>query len=121
MNIFSSIFFTECCEELGILINKYGIEVCQPSPKVLKDIAAQIADRDNAVRSAALNCIVAAYNIVGNTVYKYIGRVMYILTSYFTLAFLTVTQTILSLGLFQITVLVNFLFSNFFSLGFSLK
>ena len=69
------IYLTECCEELGFLINKCGIEVCQPSPKVLKDIAAQIADRDNAVRSAALNCIVAAYNIVGNTVYKYIGKV----------------------------------------------
>ena len=67
--------FLECCEELGFLINKCGIEVCQPSPKVLKEIAAQIADRDNGVRSAALNCIVAAYNIVGNTVYKYIGKV----------------------------------------------
>ena len=69
------VFSIECCEELGCLINKYGIEVCQPSPKVLKDIAAQIADRDNAVRSAALNCIVAAYNIIGDTVHKHIGRV----------------------------------------------
>lgn len=51
------------------------MEVCQPSPKILKEVAGQIADRDNGVRSAALNCIVAAYNIVGESVYKLIGRV----------------------------------------------
>ncbi|XP_047135598.1 cytoskeleton-associated protein 5 isoform X1 [Hydra vulgaris] len=64
----------ECCEELGFLISKFGIDVCQPNPKVLKDIAVQIADRDNGVRSAALNCIVEAYNIVGDQVYKLIGK-----------------------------------------------
>lgn len=67
----------ECCDELGFLITKFGMEVCQPGPKVLKEIAGQISDRDNGVRSAALNCIVAAYNIIGEAVYKYVGRVSF--------------------------------------------
>ncbi|XP_065070567.1 cytoskeleton-associated protein 5-like isoform X2 [Rhopilema esculentum] len=65
----------ECLVELGTLISKSGIEVCQPTPaKALKEMAVQIADRDNGVRSAALNAIVEAYNIVGEQVYKMIGR-----------------------------------------------
>ena len=52
------------------------MEVCVPTAgKALKEIATQISDRDNGVRSAALNCIVEAYNIVGETVYKMVGRV----------------------------------------------
>ncbi|XP_065658210.1 cytoskeleton-associated protein 5-like [Hydra vulgaris] len=50
------------------------MDVCQPSPKVLKDIAVQIADRDNGVWSVTLNCIVEAYSIVGEKVYKLIGK-----------------------------------------------
>lgn len=66
----------ECLEELGCLIEEYGITVCQPSPSVaLKEVAKQIADRDNAVRNAALNCIVHAYCQEGEKVYKLIGQV----------------------------------------------
>ena len=68
--------FVECLEELGSLIEIYGITVCQPSPaQALKLIAQQIGDRDKSVRSAALNTIVAAYLILGEGVYKYIGNV----------------------------------------------
>ena len=68
----------ECLEELGSLIEEYGISVCQPSPGVaLKEVAKQIADRDNAVRSAALNCIVHAYFQEGDKVYKLIGQVIF--------------------------------------------
>lgn len=67
---------TECLEELGSLIEEFGIAVCQPSPSVaLKEVAKQIADRDNAVRNAALNCIVHAYCQEGEKVYKLIGQV----------------------------------------------
>ena len=67
---------TECLEELGCLIEIYGINVCQPSvAQALKQIAQQIGDRDNSVRSAALNTIVAAYHILGDNVYKYVGNV----------------------------------------------
>ncbi|XP_071485290.1 cytoskeleton-associated protein 5-like [Diadema antillarum] len=66
---------TECLDELGNLIELYGLNVCQPSPpKALKEVAGQIADRDNNVRSAALNTLVQVYQIVGDDVYKYIGN-----------------------------------------------
>lgn len=54
----------------------YGINVCQPSPaQALKLIATHIGTRDNSVRSAALNTVVAAYAILGESVYKYVGQV----------------------------------------------
>ncbi|KAJ8298919.1 hypothetical protein KUTeg_022979 [Tegillarca granosa] len=65
---------TECLEELGYLIEVHGISICQPTPNIaLKTIAGQIGDRDNGVRNAALNTTVAAYMILGEAVYKYIG------------------------------------------------
>ncbi|XP_041367175.1 cytoskeleton-associated protein 5-like isoform X2 [Gigantopelta aegis] len=64
----------ECLDELGFLIELYGITICQPSPaQALKIIAQQIGDRDNSVRNAALNTIVTAYLILGESTYKYIG------------------------------------------------
>jgi len=66
----------ECLDELGCLIDANGISVCQPSPAAaLKFIAQQIADRDNSVRSAALNTIVVAYHLIGENVFKHIGTV----------------------------------------------
>ncbi|CAB1322741.1 unnamed protein product [Coregonus sp. 'balchen'] len=54
----------ECLEELGCLIENYGMNVCQPTPaKSLKEIAVHIGDRDNSVRNAALNTVVAVYNL----------------------------------------------------------
>ena len=38
-------------------------------------MAKQIADRDNSVRNAALNCIVQAYFLEKERVYKLIGQV----------------------------------------------
>ncbi|XP_034389855.1 cytoskeleton-associated protein 5 isoform X2 [Cyclopterus lumpus] len=65
----------ECLEELGCLIEGYGINVCQPTPaKSLKEIAVHIGDRDTSVRNAALNTVVAVYNVCGEQVYKLIGN-----------------------------------------------
>ncbi|KAM3609134.1 uncharacterized protein V6R79_010019 [Siganus canaliculatus] len=65
----------ECLEELGCLIEGYGMNVCQPTPaKSLKDIAIHIGDRDTSVRNAALNTVVAVYNVCGDQVYKLIGN-----------------------------------------------
>ncbi|XP_070564717.1 cytoskeleton-associated protein 5-like isoform X2 [Ptychodera flava] len=65
----------ECLEELGCLIEIYGMSVCQPTQsKALKEIASNIGDRDNSVRSAALNTLVQAYAIVGNDLYKLVGH-----------------------------------------------
>ncbi|XP_029289078.1 cytoskeleton-associated protein 5 isoform X2 [Cottoperca gobio] len=65
----------ECLEELGSLIEGYGMNVCQPTPaKSLKEIAIHIGDRDTSVRNAALNTVVAVYNVCGDQVYKLIGN-----------------------------------------------
>uniref|UniRef100_A0A8D3BR60 Cytoskeleton associated protein 5 n=1 Tax=Scophthalmus maximus TaxID=52904 RepID=A0A8D3BR60_SCOMX len=65
----------ECLEELGCLIEGYGMNVCQPTPaKSLKEIAIHIGDRDTSVRNAALNTVVAVYNACGDQVYKLIGN-----------------------------------------------
>ncbi|XP_046898136.1 cytoskeleton-associated protein 5-like isoform X2 [Hypomesus transpacificus] len=65
----------ECLEELGCLVELYGLTVCQPSaPRSLKDIAVHINDRDACVRNAALNTMVAVYNVCGEQIYKLIGH-----------------------------------------------
>ncbi|XP_015596923.1 protein mini spindles isoform X2 [Cephus cinctus] len=67
---------TECLDQLGSLIENYGVTVCQPSPSAaLKEVAKQIADRDNSVRNAALNCIVQAYFLEGERVFKLVGQI----------------------------------------------
>lgn len=66
---------TECLDELGYLIETYNMSTCQPTPQIaLKEIAKHIADRDNSVRNAALNCVVQAYFIVDERIYKLIGQ-----------------------------------------------
>lgn len=66
---------TECLDELGYLIEQFGTSVCLPSSAVaLKEISKQISDRDNSVRSAALNAIVKAYFVDGEKIYKQIGK-----------------------------------------------
>ena len=53
---------TECLDDIGSMIRDYGINVLQPSPPTsMKEMAKQIADRDTAVRNAALNAITEAY------------------------------------------------------------
>ncbi|XP_019623073.1 PREDICTED: cytoskeleton-associated protein 5-like isoform X3 [Branchiostoma belcheri] len=65
----------ECIEELGCLIEGYGLNVCQPtSAKALKEIATQIGDRDNGVRNATLNTLVQAYAICGEQLFKFVGK-----------------------------------------------
>ncbi|KAG8438277.1 hypothetical protein GDO86_008822 [Hymenochirus boettgeri] len=65
----------ECLEELGCLVETYGMNVCQPTPaKALKEIAVHIGDRDTTVRNASLNTIVAVYNVHGEQVFKLIGN-----------------------------------------------
>ncbi|CAL8107217.1 unnamed protein product [Calicophoron daubneyi] len=65
----------ECLDEMGSLIDRFGVSVCQPSmPVALKAIAQQIGDRDSGVRSAALNALVNAYAIIGEQLWKVIGN-----------------------------------------------
>jgi len=64
---------TECLDETGVLIQRNGLGVCQPA-KSLPQIAALASDRDAGVRNAALGTIVIAYTIVGDQIYKYLGK-----------------------------------------------
>ena len=53
---------TECMDEIGHMIKEYGINVLQPSPAAsMKEMAKQIAERDTAVRNAALNALTEGY------------------------------------------------------------
>lgn len=66
----------ECLEELCCLVGLCGMSVFQQTAaKSLREIAVHIGDRDTAVRNAALNTVVAAYNVCGEQVYKLVGQV----------------------------------------------
>ncbi|KAK3562246.1 hypothetical protein QTP86_032583 [Hemibagrus guttatus] len=65
----------ECLEELCCLVGLFGMSVFQQTAaKSLREIAVHIGDRDTSVRNAALNTVVAAYNVCGDQVYKLIGQ-----------------------------------------------
>lgn len=55
------------------MIEAIGLTPFNPTVTI-KEIAKQISDRDNGVRSAALNVVTIAYQIVGDQVYKYTGK-----------------------------------------------
>ena len=55
------------------MIEAIGLNSFNPTVTI-KEIAKQISDRDNGVRSAALNVVTIAYQIVGDQVYKYTGK-----------------------------------------------
>lgn len=63
----------ESLEELAALIQRHGLDVCQPA-KVLPIVAKQIGDRDASVRGGAINVIVQAYIHLGDDVWKSIGK-----------------------------------------------
>ncbi|CAB3232167.1 unnamed protein product [Arctia plantaginis] len=66
----------ECLECIGHLLETYGSTVmCGSGGGTLKELARHIGDRDNAVRSAALNCVASAYFLEGEKVYKMIGQI----------------------------------------------
>lgn len=55
----------------------------QTAAKSLREIAVHIGDRDTAVRNAALNTVVAAYNVCGEQVYKLIGQVGHCISCFY--------------------------------------
>jgi len=66
----------ECLEHLATMIEDYGTSICQPSvAAACKEIAKSIGDRDNSVRTAALNCFVAAFFLHGEALFKFVGNV----------------------------------------------
>lgn len=70
-------------EHLELMINNFGTSVCQPNITVVcKEISKSIGDRDNSVRTAALNWFVAVFFMHGDDVFNLIGNVyiLYIIT-----------------------------------------
>ncbi|XP_038218793.1 protein mini spindles isoform X2 [Zerene cesonia] len=73
----------ECLECINHLLETYGSTVMSGGGggggggggAALRDVARLIGDRDNAVRSAALNCVASAYFLDGEKVYKSIGQI----------------------------------------------
>ncbi|RVE53041.1 hypothetical protein evm_002339 [Chilo suppressalis] len=66
----------ECLECIGHLLETYGSTVMSGSGGAsLKELARHIGDRDNAVRSAALNAVASTYFLEGEKVYKMIGQI----------------------------------------------
>lgn len=65
---------TESLDELRWLIKKCNFKNCQPSSQiVIEEIARHIADCDESVRIAALNCAVTAYGSVRDQLYGWMG------------------------------------------------
>ena len=68
---------TECLKHLAEMIGRSGVDVCgPPKQQSLKDIAAHISDKDQGVRSSAMNCLVEVHKFKGDELFnpKLIGR-----------------------------------------------
>ena len=59
------------------MIARAGMSILgQPKQQLLKEIAAHISDKDQTVRSSAMNCLVEVHKFIGDEIYnvKKIGR-----------------------------------------------
>lgn len=65
---------TACLEEIASLIKRNGMTFFNPS-KSLPAIAVQLGDRDTQVRNGALKVITEAALLIGEGVWKYLGKV----------------------------------------------
>ncbi|KAL3680081.1 hypothetical protein R1sor_023037 [Riccia sorocarpa] len=64
----------ECVEQLGYLMERFGVEV-GGSGKGLQAIVVVLNERDGELRKAALNTLAVAYQILGEDVWRHVGRV----------------------------------------------
>ncbi|CAF4840338.1 unnamed protein product [Pieris macdunnoughi] len=67
----------ECLDCINHLLETYGSTVMSGGGggAALREMARLIGDRDNSVRSAALNCVTTAYFLDGEKIYKTIGQI----------------------------------------------
>ncbi|KAJ7532598.1 hypothetical protein O6H91_13G011700 [Diphasiastrum complanatum] len=63
----------ECVEHIGFLIDRYGVEIAGPT-KALQSIASLTTERDGELRKAALQALANAYKILGEGVWRYVGK-----------------------------------------------
>ena len=63
---------SESIEELGSIINRHGLGVCN-SNRCLPAIATLLGDRDSSVRNSVLNTFVEVYKLIGEQVWSMVG------------------------------------------------
>lgn len=63
----------ESVDLLGFMIDRYGIEVSGPT-KALQAVAALTTERDGEIRKAALNTLATAYKILGEDIWRFVGK-----------------------------------------------
>ncbi|CAA7389138.1 unnamed protein product [Spirodela intermedia] len=63
----------ECVELVGFLIDHHGTEVSGQF-KSLQLVAALTSERDGEIRKAALNTLTTAYKILGEDIWRYVGK-----------------------------------------------
>eukprot|EP00850_Spirogloea_muscicola_P001145 SM000004S15015 [mRNA] locus=s4:723804:739200:- [translate_table: standard] len=64
----------ECVEHIEAMIERHGVEIVG-STKALAAIASLSTERDADLRKAALNALATAYTILGDDVWKHLGKV----------------------------------------------
>eukprot|EP01018_Ginkgo_biloba_P037454 Gb_11679 [translate_table: standard] len=63
----------ECVDHIGFMIDHYGVEISGPS-KALQSVAVLTSERDGELRKAALNTLATAYKILGEDIWRYVGK-----------------------------------------------
>ncbi|XP_057833318.2 protein MOR1-like isoform X1 [Cryptomeria japonica] len=63
----------ECVDHIGYMIDHYGVEIASPS-KALQIVAGLTSERDGELRKAALNTLAIAYKILGDDIWRFVGR-----------------------------------------------
>lgn len=63
----------ESADHIGFMIDHYGIEIAGPS-KALQTVAGLTSERDGELRKAALNTLATAYKILGEDIWRFVGK-----------------------------------------------
>ena len=62
-----------CLDVIELLIKENGSEAC--TPRIVKEVALLVGERDSTLRNAALNLIIKIFHIVGDEVFKGLSHV----------------------------------------------
>ncbi|XP_057764557.1 protein MOR1 isoform X1 [Salvia miltiorrhiza] len=63
----------ECADHVGFLLDNYGAEI-SGQLKSLQIVASLTAERDGDTRKAALNTLAIGYKILGDDIWRYVGK-----------------------------------------------
>ncbi|KAL6992610.1 Protein MICROTUBULE ORGANIZATION 1 [Sarracenia purpurea var. burkii] len=63
----------ECADLVGFLIDNHGTEIAGQL-KSLQIVASLTAERDGELRKAALNAVASGYKILGDDIWRYVGK-----------------------------------------------